>query len=74
MELGGKSANIIFASADYERALDSALIGIFQTMDSNVLLWFPNFGSGKIFDKFVEEFVQRTKKVKLEIRLMTRQR
>ena len=30
MELGGKSANIIFASADFDKALDSALLSIFS--------------------------------------------
>jgi acyl-CoA reductase-like NAD-dependent aldehyde dehydrogenase len=30
LELGGKSANIIFASANFERALDGALLGIFS--------------------------------------------
>ena len=38
MELGGKSANIVFASADYQRALDGALSEFSQTMDNNVLL------------------------------------
>ena len=30
LELGGKSANIIFDDADYERALDAALLCIFS--------------------------------------------
>ena len=39
MELGGKSANIIFASADYQRAIDGALIRrIFQITDNSVWL------------------------------------
>src|SRR3546814_12425981 len=30
MELGGKSANIIFDDADFDQALDGALLGIFS--------------------------------------------
>ena len=31
-ELGGKSANIVFADADFERALDGSLVNIFPTV------------------------------------------
>ena len=65
MELGGKSANIIFASADYERALDGALIGIFSNNGQQCLAGSRILVQEKIFDKFVEEFVQRTKKIKV---------
>lgn len=65
LELGGKSPNIIFADADFEAAVDNALVGIF-------------FGSGQvcsagsriiveesIYDQFVEEFVRRAKNIKV---------
>lgn len=65
LELGGKSPNIIFADANFEAAVDNALVGIF-------------FGSGqvcsagsriiveeKIYDQFVEEFVRRAKNIKV---------
>ncbi len=65
MELGGKSANIIFASADYERALDGALIGIFSNNGQQCLAGSRILVQEKIFDNFVEEFVQRTKKIKV---------
>ncbi len=65
MELGGKSANIVFASADYERALDGALIGIFSNNGQQCLAGSRILVQEKIFDKFVEEFVQRTKKIKV---------
>ena len=65
MELGGKSANIIFASADYERALDGALIGIFSNNGQQCLAGSRILVQEKIFDKFVDEFVQRTKKIKV---------
>lgn len=65
LELGGKSPNIIFADADFETAIDHALMGIY-------------FGSGQvcsagsrvlveesIYDKFVETFVERAKLIKV---------
>lgn len=65
LELGGKSPNIIFADADFETAVDHALMGIY-------------FGSGQvcsagsrvlveesIYDKFVETFVERAKLIKV---------
>ena len=63
MELGGTSANIVFASADYQRALDGALIGIFSNNGQQCLAGSRILVEEKIFDKFVEEFVQRTKKI-----------
>jgi len=63
MELGGKSANIVFASADYQRALDGALIGIFSNNGQQCLAGSRILVEEKIFDQFVEEFVQRTKKI-----------
>ena len=63
MELGGKSANIIFASADYQRAIDGALIGIFSNNGQQCLAGSRILIEEKIFDKFVEEFVERTKKI-----------
>ena len=63
MELGGKSANIVFASADYQRALDGALIGIFSNNGQQCLAGSRILVEEKIFDQFIEEFVQRTKKI-----------
>ena len=63
MELGGKSANIVFASADYQRALDGALIGIFSNNGQQCLAGSRILVEEKIFDQFVEEFVQRTEKI-----------
>ena len=63
MELGGKSANIVIASADYQRALDGALIGIFSNNGQQCLAGSRILVEEKIFDQFVEEFVQRTKKI-----------
>ncbi len=63
MELGGKSANIIFASADYQRALDGALIGIYSNNGQQCLAGSRILVEEKIFDDFVDSFIQRTKKI-----------
>ncbi|GAB7388901.1 aldehyde dehydrogenase family protein [Bacillaceae bacterium] len=65
LELGGKSPNIIFADADFETAVDYALFGIFAgagqvcSAGSRILV------EESIYDKFVERFVQRAKKIKV---------
>ena len=63
LELGGKSANIIFASADYERALDGALIGIYSNNGQQCLAGSRILVEEKIFDQFVGDFIQRTKNI-----------
>ncbi len=63
LELGGKSANIIFASADYQRALDGALIGIYSNNGQQCLAGSRILIEETIFDQFVEEFVERTKNI-----------
>lgn len=65
LELGGKSPNIIFADADFETAVDYALFGIFSgsgqvcSAGSRILV------EESIYDKFVERFVERAKKIKV---------
>jgi betaine-aldehyde dehydrogenase len=65
LELGGKSPNIIFADADFETAVDYALFGIFSgsgqvcSSGSRILV------EEGIYDKFVERFVERAKKIKV---------
>ena len=65
LELGGKSPNIVFADADFEAAIDGALIGIFAgtgevcSAGSRLLVERP------IYDKFVGELVSRTMAIKV---------
>src|SRR5690606_6158572 len=54
MELGGKSANIIFADADQERALDGALISIFSNNGQQCLAGSRILVQDSIFDEFVD--------------------
>ncbi len=65
LELGGKSPNIVFADADFEAAIDGALIGIFAgsgevcSAGSRLLL------ERSIYDRFVGELVSRAMAIKV---------
>lgn len=63
MELGGKSANIIFESADIDRALDGALLGIFSNNGQQCLAGSRILVQRSIADAFVERFVERARKL-----------
>lgn len=65
MELGGKSANIIFDDADFDAALDGALIGIFTNNGQQCLAGARVLVQRGIYKKFVEAFVGRAKKVRV---------
>jgi 5-carboxymethyl-2-hydroxymuconic-semialdehyde dehydrogenase len=65
VELGGKSPVVIFADADFERALDAAVFGIFSlngercTAGSRLLI------EESIYDRFVEAIAQRTAHIRV---------
>lgn len=65
MELGGKSANIIFDDADFDTALDGALIGIFTNNGQQCLAGARVLVQCGIYKQFVEAFVERAKKVRV---------
>jgi acyl-CoA reductase-like NAD-dependent aldehyde dehydrogenase len=65
LELGGKSANIIFASADYERALDGALLSIYSNNGQQCLAGSRIMVEKKIADKFIADFTARAKKIRI---------
>ncbi|WP_461343887.1 aldehyde dehydrogenase [Brevundimonas sp. GN22] len=65
VELGGKSANIIFADADQERALDGALVSIFSNNGQQCLAGSRILVEDSIFDDFVGRFVERARKIKV---------
>ena len=64
-ELGGKSANIIFADADYDRALDAALVAIFSNNGQQCLAGSRILVQRSIAEKFTQDFVARTRKLKI---------
>ena len=64
-ELGGKSANIIFADADFERALDAALIAIFSNNGQQCLAGSRILVHRQIADRFIDAFVNRVQALQL---------
>lgn len=65
MELGGKSPNIVFADADFEAAVDYAMYGIFVNQGEVCSAGSRLLLEDKIYDRFMEELVARTKKIKI---------
>lgn len=64
-ELGGKSANIIFADADLDRALDAALVAIFSNNGQQCLAGSRILLQRAIADEFTEKFVARTRNLRI---------
>ena len=65
LELGGKSANIVFESADLGRALDGALLGIFSNNGQQCLAGSRILVQRSVFDDFVERFVERARRLRV---------
>lgn len=65
MELGGKSPVLVFADADVERALDSAVFGIFRGNGQRCAAGSRILIEASIYDDFVGEFVRRSERIKV---------
>ena len=65
LELGGKSANIIFESADLEKALDGSLTGIYANNGQQCLAGSRILVQKSIADDFIEQFVARSRNIKV---------
>jgi 5-carboxymethyl-2-hydroxymuconic-semialdehyde dehydrogenase len=65
MELGGKSPFIVFDDADFERALDAALITIYGNNGESCTAGSRILVQDGIYEKFVNRFVERTLAVKV---------
>jgi len=65
LELGGKSANIIFADSDWEKALDGVQMGILFNQGQVCCAGSRIFVEEAIYDKFVKELVKRFKAIKV---------
>jgi acyl-CoA reductase-like NAD-dependent aldehyde dehydrogenase len=65
MELGGKSANIIFADADFEQALDAAMMSSFMNNGQMCLAGSRIFIDRKIADRFIDAFTRRANALKI---------
>ena len=63
LELGGKSANIVTASANMERALNGSLLAIYSNNGQQCLAGSRILVDRKIADEFVSKFVKRSEKI-----------
>ncbi|MFA4964229.1 MAG: aldehyde dehydrogenase family protein [Thermoleophilia bacterium] len=65
LELGGKSPNIVFADADFEAAIDGALIGIFAGSGEVCSAGSRLLVERSLHDRFVGELVSRAMAIKV---------
>jgi acyl-CoA reductase-like NAD-dependent aldehyde dehydrogenase len=65
MELGGKSASIIFKDADLESAVNGSLCSIFLNQGQMCTAMSRIFVEDDIYDKFVNDFVAKAKLIKI---------
>jgi acyl-CoA reductase-like NAD-dependent aldehyde dehydrogenase len=65
LELGGKSANIVFESADIDAALDAALLGIYSNNGQQCLAGSRILVQESIAKEFVDRFSQRSARLRV---------
>jgi acyl-CoA reductase-like NAD-dependent aldehyde dehydrogenase len=65
MELGGKSANIVFADADLDAAVDGALMGVFFNNGECCVSGSRLFVQSSIADEFVQRVAERSARLKV---------
>jgi aminomuconate-semialdehyde/2-hydroxymuconate-6-semialdehyde dehydrogenase len=65
LELGGKNPNIIFADCDFHQAVHHSLRSSFTNQGEICLCGSRILVERGLFDKFVTEFVKRTKELKI---------
>ncbi|MEI9917189.1 MAG: aldehyde dehydrogenase [Bacteroidota bacterium] len=61
LELGGKNPNIIFADCDFEQTMKSTMLSSFANQGEICLCGSRILVERSIYQKFVDEFVKRTK-------------
>jgi NAD-dependent aldehyde dehydrogenases len=65
LELGGKSPNIVFEDADFEAAIDGALVGIFAGSGEVCSAGSRLLVQRSIYDRFVGELVSRAMAIRV---------
>ncbi|MBM3876763.1 MAG: aldehyde dehydrogenase [Verrucomicrobia bacterium] len=63
LELGGKSPNIVFADADWQRAADTSPLSVFANTGQDCCARSRVFVERGIYEAFAERFVAATKKL-----------
>ena len=67
LELGGKSANIIFEDADLSEAANTAVDGVMYNHGQNCSAGTRIFVQSSIYEEFIEKFIEQTKKIKIGV-------
>lgn len=65
LELGGKSANIVFEDADLDEAVEGSIEAIFRNQGEICLAGSRILVQEKVYDKFLEKFVEAVKMIKV---------
>lgn len=65
MELGGKSANIVFDDADFQRSIDGSLINVFSNNGQICIAGSRILVQRKIAERFIDAFVQRAQCIRV---------
>ncbi|WP_148359044.1 aldehyde dehydrogenase [Peribacillus simplex] len=65
LELGGKSANIVFEDADLDEAVKGSIEAIFRNQGEICLAGSRLLVQESIYDRFLEKFVNAVKKIKV---------
>ncbi len=65
LELGGKSPNIVFADAGWEKAADSSPMSVFDNSGQDCCARSRIFVEKPIYDAFVARFVEASKKLRV---------
>ena len=61
LELGGKNPNLVFADCDFEKAMAASIRSSFSNQGEICLCGSRILVERSVYDRFVEEFVKRTK-------------
>lgn len=69
LELGGKSPNIVFDDAELDKAVSGALTAIFFNAGQACIAGSRLFIQENLYDDFVEQLVERAKKIKVGLPL-----
>ncbi|MDX8356477.1 aldehyde dehydrogenase family protein [Sphingopyxis terrae] len=69
LELGGKAANIVFADADFEAAIDGVLFGFILNQGQECVAGARLLLEASIAPRFLEELKQRTGRLKIGLPL-----
>jgi 5-carboxymethyl-2-hydroxymuconic-semialdehyde dehydrogenase/aminomuconate-semialdehyde/2-hydroxymuconate-6-semialdehyde dehydrogenase len=64
-ELGGKSANMVFDDADFERAVDGSLLNVFSNNGQICIAGSRILVQRGIAERFIEAFVQRARQLRV---------